>query len=316
MQNLILFLTILGILGGITIGILGRIYRPSPTALILISFPGEMLLRVLKMLILPLIISSLITGLAQLDPKSSGKMGTRALAFYVLTTFIATITGICAALIIRPGRQKITKTATVKSNAQQLTTLDALLDIIRNMFPENVVQACSQQIGTVYRTINVTKAFTNTTLLANGSNFTFTAIITEPKIIRELKYSDGSNVMGLVVFCILFGIFISHSKSEAQILYDFFFVMNELIMKIVAFIMWYSPFGIMCLVAGNIIKIENMGETAKRLSIYMITVIIGLIIHSMITVQTLYFLATRKNPFKFLKGMLQAWLTAVGTASR
>jgi solute carrier family 1 (high affinity glutamate transporter) protein 2 len=92
--------------------------------------------------------------------------------------------------------------------------------------------------------------------------------------------------------------------------------MNELIMKIVALIMWYSPFGILCLVAGNIIKIENMAETAQRLSIYMITVIIGLIIHALFTVQMLYFLTTRKNPFKFLKGMLQAWLTAIGTASR
>lgn len=133
---------------------------------------------------------------------------------------------------------------------------------------------------------------------------------------RELNYVNSTNVMGLVVFCIIFGIFISHSKSEAQILYDFFYVMNELIMKIVALIMWYSPFGILCLVSGNIIKIENMADTAKRLSIYMITVILGLIIHALFTIQLLYFITTRKNPFKFLKGMLQAWLTAIGTASR
>jgi solute carrier family 1 (high affinity glutamate transporter) protein 2 len=94
MQNLLLVLTIIGIFAGIGIGFLGRLYKPSPTAVTLITFPGEMLLRVLKMLILPLIISSLITGLAQLDPKSSGKMGSRALCFYVLTTMIATITGI------------------------------------------------------------------------------------------------------------------------------------------------------------------------------------------------------------------------------
>ena len=110
------------------------------------------------------------------------------------------------------------------------------------MFPENIVQACAQQIGTVYRKVNITKELTKTELLANGSNITISVITYEPKILRELRYSDGTNVMGLVVFCILFGIFISHSKSEAQILYDFFYVMNELIMKIVAFIMWLVEF--------------------------------------------------------------------------
>ena len=78
---------------GIILGFLGRAYDFSSTSLQLIIFPGELLLRLLKMLILPLIISSLITGLAQLDPKSSGKMGSRAIAFYISTTLIATITG-------------------------------------------------------------------------------------------------------------------------------------------------------------------------------------------------------------------------------
>lgn len=90
---MILFLTIIGIFGGICLGFVGRIYDPGETSLMLISFPGEMLLRLLKMLILPLIISSLITGLAQLDPKSSGKMGSRAIGFYILSTLISTTTG-------------------------------------------------------------------------------------------------------------------------------------------------------------------------------------------------------------------------------
>ncbi len=61
----------------------------------------------------------------------------------------------------------------------------------------------------------------------------------------------------------------------------------------------------MFLVATNIVKIDNMAETAKRLSLYMITVILGLIVHALFTIQMLYFLATRKNPLIFMKGMLQ-----------
>ena len=67
----------------------------------------------------------------------------------------------------------------------------------------------------------------------------------------------------------------------------------------------YSPVGILFLVAANIIRIDNMADTAKRLSLYMITVILGLIFHSMVSIQLIYFLATKKNPFIFLKGMLQ-----------
>ena len=61
-DNLILVLTIAGILGGIALGVVGRLSKPRPEVLILLSFPGELLLRILKMLILPLIISSLISG--------------------------------------------------------------------------------------------------------------------------------------------------------------------------------------------------------------------------------------------------------------
>ncbi len=97
----------------------------------LLGFPGEILLRILKMLILPLIISSLITGLAQLDPRSSGKMGSRAIAFYLITTFIATITGVTMALIVHPGRQKLASSPMDKINREPISTFDAMLDIVR-----------------------------------------------------------------------------------------------------------------------------------------------------------------------------------------
>lgn len=308
-QNLILVLTLIGIIGGIILGFVGRLYDPSITTIQRIGFPGEMLLRVLKMLILPLIISSLITGLAQLDPKSSGKMGTRAIAFYVGSTLVSTTTGCIFALIMRPGRQKLTGAAKPPSiDRKPISTADAMFDIIRNMFPDNIVQACTKQISTSYKniTVNVT-VFNNITKLNE--------IVEQEQEIAQLNYIEGTNVMGLVVFCTIFGIFISQYKHEAQVMYDFFYVMNELIMKIVALIMWYSPLGILFLVAANILKIDNMAETAQRLSLYMITVIMGLAFHALVSVQFFYFLATRKNPFVFLKGMLQAWLTAVGTAS-
>ena len=78
----------------------------------------------------------------------------------------------------------------------------------------------------------------------------------------------------------------------------------------------YSPFGIMCLIVGKILSIPDLQKTAQQLGLYMVTVILGLIIHACGTLFGLYLVITRKNPLVFFKGMLQAWVTALGTASR
>uniref|UniRef100_A0AAZ3PDB6 Amino acid transporter n=1 Tax=Oncorhynchus tshawytscha TaxID=74940 RepID=A0AAZ3PDB6_ONCTS len=109
----------------------------DPNTLMLVSFPGDILMRMLKMLILPLIISSLITGLAGLDARSSGRMGSRAMVYYMSTTVIAAILGV------------ILDTA---PKNQEVSSVDAFLDLIRNLFPENLVQACFQQVGPRPRT--------------------------------------------------------------------------------------------------------------------------------------------------------------------
>ncbi|TPP56422.1 Amino acid transporter [Fasciola gigantica] len=69
------------------------------------------------------------------------------------------------------------------------------------------------------------------------------------------------------------------------------------------------------MVIGKIIGVENLADTAQGLGMYMLTVILGLFIHLFITLALLYFAVTRKNPFKFFKGMLQAFFTALGTGS-
>jgi Na+/H+-dicarboxylate symporter len=60
--NLLLTLTIGGVLVGVLVGFLGRLARFSDESIMLVSFPGEILMRLLKMFILPLIISSLVSG--------------------------------------------------------------------------------------------------------------------------------------------------------------------------------------------------------------------------------------------------------------
>lgn len=78
----------------------------------------------------------------------------------------------------------------------------------------------------------------------------------------------------------------------------------------------YSPVGILFLIMGNILAIPDLAKVAQTLGMYMLTVCAGLILHGGIVLPLIYFIATRKNPFLFMKGVLQAWLTALGTASR
>lgn len=73
-------------------------------------------------------------GMAQLDAKSSGRIGVRALTYYMVTTILAAIVGIVVVLLIHPGNPKIK--SIVAHNAgggdeAKVSTLDAILDIIR-----------------------------------------------------------------------------------------------------------------------------------------------------------------------------------------
>lgn len=70
--------------------------------------------------------------MAQLDARSSGRMGFRALMYYSVTTILAAIVGIVMVLMIHPGDPRIKSTITApRSEDTKVSTLDAILDIIR-----------------------------------------------------------------------------------------------------------------------------------------------------------------------------------------
>lgn len=78
----------------------------------------------------------------------------------------------------------------------------------------------------------------------------------------------------------------------------------------------YSPIGIASLISGKIAAIGDLEVVARQLGMYMVTVIVGLVIHGGLILPAIFFAITRKSPFVFYSGIFQAWITALGTASR
>ncbi|KAG7254847.1 hypothetical protein CRUP_030133 [Coryphaenoides rupestris] len=184
-HNLLLGLTVLGVVMGVAFGMLLRYMRVTDgSVLTMVSFPGDILMRMLKMLILPLIISSLITGLAGLDARASGRMGSRAMVYYMSTTIIAAVLGVILVLSIHPGNPKLRgnggSAPAASTRNPEVSSLDAFLDLIRNLFPENLVRACFQQVQTVLKKVPV--------VFANQS---------EPILVgqKKLEYKWGMNVL-------------------------------------------------------------------------------------------------------------------------
>uniref|UniRef100_A0A6Q2YBV1 Amino acid transporter n=1 Tax=Esox lucius TaxID=8010 RepID=A0A6Q2YBV1_ESOLU len=283
-HNLFVLLTIAAVALGVLLGFALRPHNLTIREIRYFAFPGELLMRMLQMLVLPLIVSSLVTGISSLDNKASGKMGMRAVVYYMVTTLIAVFIGIVIVMVLKPGKGHRDSPVASSGTIEPVQAADAFLDLIRNMFPPNLVEACFKQ-ETVVELIPV-----------SGS-------------------SNGVNALGLVVFSMCFGLVIGSMKQQGQALRDFFDCLNEAIMRLVAIIIWYAPVGILFLIAGKIVEMKNLAEVGGQLGMYTVSVIVGLLIHGLFVLPLLYFLVTRKNPYTFIAGLLQALITALGTSS-
>ena len=137
-KDLLLVLIILGVIIGFIIGAtvnesVNNIKDPAwkATAVMLIGFPGELFMNMLKLLILPLIVASLITALATLDSKATGKIGRRTVIYYLATMLTAVLIGIILVYAIRPGERGRPDTRGVKAPGRPYRGLDSLLDLLR-----------------------------------------------------------------------------------------------------------------------------------------------------------------------------------------
>jgi Na+/H+-dicarboxylate symporter len=133
-QNLLTLLTVTGVLSGVALGFILRGSRDGKwlqREQIYVKFFGDIFLRMLKALILPLIVSSLISAIGSLDLSLSGKIGARALAYYMVTTVFAVILGIVLVVAIHPGQLESKDAKKPESKTRDVTTTDTLMDLVR-----------------------------------------------------------------------------------------------------------------------------------------------------------------------------------------
>ncbi|KAG7269393.1 hypothetical protein CRUP_008397 [Coryphaenoides rupestris] len=220
--------------------------------------------------------------MAALDSRASGKMGLRAVVYYTTTTVIAVAIGIVMVLIIHPG----------KGSRDEFSG------------PQKFKTQYANRVVVVKMTVN------DTLFALNGSQ-----PLTHEERVPVPGTVNGVNALGMVVFSICFGLIIGSMGEEGRPVRDFFDCLNEAVMRLVAIIMWYAPVGILFLIAGKIIEMDDITSMGGQLGMYSITVISGLLVHAIIVLPTLYFLVTRKNPYVFIGGLLQALITALGTSS-
>lgn len=250
----------------------------------LVLFAGDLFLRALKLLVIPLVVTSMVCGVTSLgDIRKAGRLGAWTMTYFALTTALAVAIGLILCVTIRPGKHADDTFAhTTKTTAANAETsiLDKMLEVVRGpekpsdpaagMVPENIFRAATEM-----------------------------------------------NVMGLIIFSLVFGGALTTLGEKGQPAIKFFESANEAIMKMVHLVMLFAPVGIFGLLAANIAKRGGGSEfqvELGRLAWYAATVLAGLGLQTAL-LMLLYWVFTRKNPITFTANMLKALITALSTSS-
>lgn len=255
-------------------------------------------MRCLKLIILPLIVTSLIAGTASLNMNMNGKIALRTFVLFCSTSIFNSIMGTLLVILIRPGdmshKESANNTTVIASSSTNTNLLDSLLDLGRNIIPDNLFQATFQSTQTFY-------------VPDDGS--------ISGELTRKITYRAGTNTLGLVFFCAFFGIAVGMIGQKGKIITDFFQAVFEVIMKLVVGVMWLTPVCVCSIITGKILDVADIQHVLAQLGWFVITVAIGLTIYQFIVMQLLYLVVLKKNPYTFYCQLLHPMLTAAACAS-
>ena len=123
---------VVGLVAGVALGLL------APSATVYIAFLGDLFVRLIRMLVVPIVFISLASGVTALaDPRRLGAVGVRTIALFAATTFCAVAIGMAAGLVIQPGLGAAIGTGEAFALGEPVPVYDQLMGIV----PVNVVEA-------------------------------------------------------------------------------------------------------------------------------------------------------------------------------
>jgi Na+/H+-dicarboxylate symporter len=248
---------------------------------------GTIFMNLLKMIAIPMIITSLIVGVASLsDINKLSRIGGRTIGIFILTTILAITIGSVCVNLLRPGdgipdeikkelmASYADKAASQSANAEKLANESPLQPLI-NLFPDNLTKAAS----------------------------------------------DNANMLQIVIVALLVGIaliLIPKEKSEPVI--KVMDGLNDIVLKIVDFIMLLAPLGVFGLMSSVITEVagnnpDKVIDLLMALGKYALVLLLGLVLHVLLVYLPMVKFLARKSPLWFLKKMRPVQLLAFSTSS-
>ncbi len=239
------------------------------------SFIGLLFINSLKMIVIPLIMSSLIYNISSFSSANEiSNIGAKAVIFYLITSFFAIIIGITVVNIIQPGILNGEGAA-------------KLLGLGLNNNIDNII--------------------------TNKENYSFEGFLLTIFSGNIFTSIANGNMLFIILFSLIFGLSIRYSSSKSvDTIKNFWEGLYLIFLKIMNYILVFTPYAVFCLVAKSAIDFDS--QSYVILMNFFITVIVGLLIHMLIFYPlVLYFF--KRNIISHFKGMSSAILFAFSSSS-
>jgi Na+/H+-dicarboxylate symporter len=275
-------------------------------------FGRTVFIGLLKMIIAPLILFSIVAGVTSIPSAGeAGRIGLRTLIYYVGTTTIAVAIGLVLVLTIQPG---------TRGNVEDLRQeRQAELDLRRSQFQEATGLAPDAAPDRYYVWLMGKEGekhgekYHRVVQKRGRSTFDmFVQDIVQPLLMNPFRSLTELNSLGIIFFSLLLGLACMAVGTPARPVIEFFHGGSDVMLRITGWLMSISPFAIFCLMTS--IVAEHGPAVFQTLGWYCLTVIAGIAIHVCMLLGICGWLG-RTSPVRFLLGIREAWAVAFATRS-